>query len=265
MTGFLIGIGAGDLQDRTFFGNRVVLEFSSSSAFTAVFYVTVPSGTSGAPAVKGGSATVTPGSSATYGALTVEVALPAGDSIVSVTPVGSLRFNSDGFSNTDPDDSVRKLVRIYSVGNAYTGGISSGGFRNATSLVEVNLPNCTSVGQSTFSGCSALKKFVGGSLGIMYDSGFRDCTRLTDFTATRTANICRTVWNGCSAMTDLSLPGCSLYYSTSDCLGTMSALQYLRFPDKTLAQVKAMSGYEKSISYRKGITLVCSDGSQVIT
>lgn len=255
MTGFLIGVGAAGLRDRTF-DNCVVLEFSSSSAFTAVFYVKVPSSTFGDPVVKDRVATVTQ----TSDEYRLEVALPAGDSIVSVAPVESLWFRFRSSS----DESVRKLVKMYSVGSAYAGGIPADGFWQAARLVEVNLPNCTSVGQAAFYGCSALTKFVGGSLDMLYDLGFANCTRLTDFTATRTANICRQVWGGCSALTDLSLPKCSFYYDNTDCIGTLSALQYLRFPDRTLAGVKALFGYRRSVSNRRGVTLVCSDGTQVL-
>ncbi len=125
--------------------------------------------------------------------------------------------------------------------------IGSCSFQNCTSLSAVSLPSATSISSRAFEGCTALS-----SLSIPA------CQTLT--TPFRTSYSATAVL---SNLVSLSLP--SITTISSKAFGYSATQQYtgivdLYFPNKTVAQVKAMSNYS-TWHCGSGCTIHASDGS----
>ena len=76
--------------------------------------------------------------------------------------------------------NCKSLVSIQLPNNAYMTTIPSNMFKGCTSLTEVDMRNVTSIGESAFMGCSALREMIiPSTVTTVKDWAFRDCSSLS--------------------------------------------------------------------------------------
>ena len=82
-------------------------------------------------------------------------------------------------------------------------------FMNCTNLTTVNLPECTSIGTSTFYGCTNLTTVNLPECTSIGDTAFMNCTNLTTVNLPECTSIGISTFNSCTNLTTVNLPKCA--------------------------------------------------------
>ena len=111
----------------------------------------------------------------------------------SVTSIGDLAFHR-----------CTSLTSIDIPANVTS--IGSNTFERCTSLAGITMPSVTSIEESAFKGCSALKDIDMPNIVSIGNYAFKDCTSLADITMPAVTSIGNSAFNGCSALKDIDMP-----------------------------------------------------------
>ena len=129
-----------------------------------------------------------------------------GRKVVSV-PVETVTFDAPAMTTllSDAGDGLTKtdIIEI-NLPNVTTLGGSP--FQNCTSLISVCLENATSIANSAFKGCSSLREVNLPKLSTLQDKVFEDCTFLSTVSVPEVTEIRKNTFSGCAFMTKFSGP-----------------------------------------------------------
>ena len=111
----------------------------------------------------------------------------------SVTSIGDLAFHR-----------CTSLTSIDIPANVTS--IGSNTFERCTSLAGITMPSVTSIEESAFKGCSALKDIDMPNIVSIGNYAFKGCTSLAGIAMPSVTSIGNSAFNGCSALKDIDMP-----------------------------------------------------------
>ena len=111
----------------------------------------------------------------------------------SVTSIGDLAFHR-----------CTSLTSIDIPANVTS--IGSNTFERCTSLAGITIPSVTSIEESAFKGCSALKDIDMPNIVSIGNYAFKGCTSLAGIAMPAVTSIGNSAFNGCSALKDIDMP-----------------------------------------------------------
>ena len=107
--------------------------------------------------------------------------------------------------------------------------VNSGAFAYCSSMTEVNLPNCETVGANAFYSCLSLLSINLPKCINISASAFGQCTRLSSINLPLASNIGEGAFATCVSLSQISLPACS-YISANSVFYNCTTKLYVDLP-----------------------------------
>lgn len=101
---------------------------------------------------------------------------------------------------------IQRTITTYT---STTSIVRANAFNECYQLTDVNLPNCTTVGNNAFTYCSSLTRAEFPSCTLVASSAFYGCIKLSVISFPICTTVQLAAFRGCSQLTAVNLPSCT--------------------------------------------------------
>lgn len=120
---------------------------------------------------------------------------------------GTLSGGGGEPTDNHENDLLNGTITTYTNNTLST--LRSYAFYQATSLTNVDMPACTTVGVAAFSGCTSLTTASFQQCTLIGSSGFYGCTKLKNMSFPACVSVSYRAFTNCTSLTTLDLPRCT--------------------------------------------------------